>query len=177
MKCIYKITTPSGRIYVGQTVNFRRRMTEHRYLVKHKTSPLYSSIKKYGFDAHLFGIIHELPDDTTQSIIDEYEKYYISQFTDCGFSVMNLERGGTKGKVGVVKSPETRAKLSEKLKGRKFTEEHKLRIAQASIGHKRLLGRKFSDDHKRKIGDANRISLKGRIPWNKGLKTGVKNKQ
>ena len=52
MPVIYRIASPKGKIYIGQTNNFKRRMREHkakdRVLTKNKH--LYNSIKKYGFE-------------------------------------------------------------------------------------------------------------------------------
>lgn len=34
MGVVYKITSPTGKIYVGKTYNFRKRMTWHKYATK-----------------------------------------------------------------------------------------------------------------------------------------------
>ena len=39
---IYKITSPSGKIYIGQSSNIERRMIEHKYRSKTKNLKLYS---------------------------------------------------------------------------------------------------------------------------------------
>ena len=80
MTCIYKITSPSGKIYIGQTRNFRHRLSVHKYDIKRSRTYLSASIKKYGFDSHKFEIIHELPIDVDQSFLDTYEILYISAY-------------------------------------------------------------------------------------------------
>jgi group I intron endonuclease len=52
--CIYKITSPSGKFYIGVTNNFRRRMSEHLSDWKNRTEKiaLHNSFTKYGFENH-----------------------------------------------------------------------------------------------------------------------------
>jgi group I intron endonuclease len=52
---IYKITSPSGKNYVGRTMGFSHRMVEHKSLAFNETTdkynyPLYRAIRKYGWD-------------------------------------------------------------------------------------------------------------------------------
>jgi hypothetical protein len=55
-------------------------------------------------------------------------------------------------------TPETRKKISDGSRGRKFTEEHK----------KKLRGPKHTEESKKKISEVH----KGKVPWNKGMKFG-----
>jgi hypothetical protein len=48
---IYKITSPTGRVYIGKTSNIRERFKQHRAEDKHLPF-LYDSIKKYGASAY-----------------------------------------------------------------------------------------------------------------------------
>jgi hypothetical protein len=50
--------------------------------------------------------------------------------------------------------------------------EERAYISQRMKGNKNASGKK-SEEHKRKIGLANKGKLKGRVPWNKGLKSRV----
>ena len=55
---IYKITSPSGKIYIGKTNNLRNRICAYRNAQKSNTNTLiYTSIKKYGWDEHVFKVI------------------------------------------------------------------------------------------------------------------------
>ena len=47
---IYKITSPSNRIYIGQTVDFIKRKSHYRNLKRNHQIRLFNSIKKYGWD-------------------------------------------------------------------------------------------------------------------------------
>ena len=57
---IYKITSPTGRVYIGQAVDLKRRITEYnnsdRVKRQHK---LKNSFDKYGREAHIIEIIEE----------------------------------------------------------------------------------------------------------------------
>jgi group I intron endonuclease len=54
---VYKLTSPSGKVYIGQSCNIRRRLSEHAYMAKKGTSKIYSSIKKYGIENHYVEIL------------------------------------------------------------------------------------------------------------------------
>ena len=55
---IYKITNPRGRIYIGQSVHLFKR--KKNYITRKGISEqvkIYNSIKKYGWDNHIWEII------------------------------------------------------------------------------------------------------------------------
>lgn len=57
---IYKITNPTGKIYIGQSTNIERRRTEYFNKNKcKKQAALYFSLTKYGFSEHIFEIVEE----------------------------------------------------------------------------------------------------------------------
>lgn len=85
ISCIYKITSPSGRIYIGQTHNYRKRINHYRRLLCKKQYMLYNSFKKYGFENHVFEILKEC----STSELNNYERYYQELF-DCVKSGLNL---------------------------------------------------------------------------------------
>jgi group I intron endonuclease len=87
---IYKITSPSGKVYVGQTVrSFEKRMQEHRD-VKSKCSAVRNAIDKYG-DEMKYEIIE---DNVPQEQLDEREIYWISYFNSLRPNGYNLKTGG-----------------------------------------------------------------------------------
>lgn len=124
--CIYKITSPSNKIYIGQTKNMYKRMQKYKYKCFDQPR-IYNSLKKYGWENHIFDII----EICNKSELNEREKYYIHLYdtfnTDHG---MNLTDGGDskvftlesiekirQSKLGVKRSEETRRKISESKKG------------------------------------------------------------
>jgi group I intron endonuclease len=56
---IYKITSPSGKVYVGQAVDLERREKEYVGLHCKSQRKLYNSLVKYGFSQHIFRVIEE----------------------------------------------------------------------------------------------------------------------
>lgn len=176
---IYKITSPSGRVYIGQSWNIFQRWNEHRSLKRKGNHKLENSLKKYGSENHTFEIIHELPADTDQSILDTYEILYISQYKECGIELLNLKDGGSGGK----HSAESIRKMSDSKKrsGKRLTEEERRRISLRMSGRivsqetrdrkrKALLGHKTSAETKEKIKQAILNNNKGKIHFNKDKK-------
>ena len=54
---IYKITSPSGKIYIGQSVDIQRRWRDYKSRVKGTQKALTRSFNKYGARNHQFDII------------------------------------------------------------------------------------------------------------------------
>lgn len=151
---IYKITSPSGKVYIGQSWNILRRFNDYKKTQASKQPILYNSFKKYDISNHNFLIVHELPADVTQEILNQYEIFYWCQYKDCGFEIMNVREPGSKGK----HSDETKSKMSKSakgkntwVKGRLVSEETKLKLSNA---HK---GKVFTEEHKLKIKNAKKV--------------------
>ena len=71
---IYKITSPTNKIYIGQSWDIKNRWKGYKYTKQNKSiNKLQSSFIKYGLKNHIFEIIHELPYDITQNILDNYD--------------------------------------------------------------------------------------------------------
>ena len=57
---IYKITSPSGKIYIGQSSNVENRWNKYKNINNSVTQlKLYRSFKKYDIENHKFEIIEE----------------------------------------------------------------------------------------------------------------------
>ena len=69
---IYKITSPSGKIYIGQSVNIERRFTRYNSLDCVKQIRLYKSFIKHNVINHKFEIIEECE----LELLNERERYY-----------------------------------------------------------------------------------------------------
>jgi len=76
-KCgIYKITSPSGKIYIGQSENIHRRFYQYKKLNCKQQWLLYKSFIKYGVDNHIFEIIVEC----NKEELNKNEEFYINQY-------------------------------------------------------------------------------------------------
>lgn len=176
---IYSITSPTGRIYIGQSIDIERRWKEHKYRSTNNTTKLYESFKKYGVEKHIFEIIEVCRKED----LNQRERYwqetlnavsqglnYILTETDTKPRVNYLteehKANISKGKTGQSISPETRKKISEANKGRvawnkgkqgvqKHSEEtkEKLRIMKTGKPNLGTLGRKRSEAEKKAISE------------------------
>lgn len=139
---IYKITSPSNKVYIGQSINLKRRIRVYKKMadaIKSQVA-LFNSFVKYGVENHNFEPIHELPPDVSQKVVDDYEILYWQLYKDCGAQMLNMREPGRGGKP----APESVVKMIAKLKGRKHTEETKRKIGAGNKG-KNKIGRKLSE--------------------------------
>jgi group I intron endonuclease len=155
---IYKITSPSGKIYIGQSWDIIDRWRHYkRPGYKNNQIKLQRSFKKYGVENHIFEIIHYLPMTTKQQILDQYEIFYIEQYKESGVELLNLRDGGH----GAKHTEQSKEKIREAHLGKpKHTKESRKKIGKASknrprdknwrtlqsLAHKGKT-RKFSDNH------------------------------
>lgn len=96
---IYKITSPTGRIYIGQSWNIDNRWKDYENTssVKHQRK-LYNSLRKHGKLSHTFEIVAELPVDISQEVLNNYEFLYLELYKSCGIDSMNLKEAGSNGR-------------------------------------------------------------------------------
>lgn len=143
---IYKITSPSGRVYIGQSWDIGTRRSKYKGNNLKGQIGLTRSFSKYGFDNHSFEIVHELPSDITQEVLDNYEILYCNQYKELGFKMLNMKEPGYGGK----HCQETKDRISKINKGRirtdgswigrKHTPESKEKMRLAKLGNKNRLG-------------------------------------
>jgi hypothetical protein len=73
---IYKILSPSGKIYIGQSINMEKRKSQYIKLNKSCIGPkLYNSLIKYGWESHIYEILEECPVE----YLNEREIFYKQQ--------------------------------------------------------------------------------------------------
>lgn len=145
-KGIYKLVSPSGKVYIGQSVDITERKSSYRRLYCKGQPVIYKSLKKYGFENHEFEIICSLPKDVTQEVLNRIECAFIEAYKAAGFKMLNMREGGSYG----AHSEETRRKLSEIGKGKRVSEETRQKM---SAIHK---GKKFSEETRQKLSEANK---------------------
>ena len=115
MGFIYSILNKrNGKIYVGQTIQGRKRFKKHKSELdnhNHPNSHLQNAWDKYGSDAFEFNVLENCSDDK----LDDNEIWWIDYFDstnqDKGY---NLRSGGNSN---FIVSDETRKKLSDINKG------------------------------------------------------------
>lgn len=78
---IYKITSPSGKVYIGQSEALERRKEQYRR-VKEAVNQikLYNSLRKHGWDAHVFEVLEEC----SKEGLNNKERYWQEYFDVTG---------------------------------------------------------------------------------------------
>lgn len=168
---IYKITSPSGKIYIGQSRHCLYRWKYH-YSKLHckRQRHLYNSLLKYGFDNHVFEILERCALEE----LDDLEIKYIKQYDSTNKTIgMNLRVGGNSATfsdetkelmrqnalgntnmLGKTHSKETRELISKNRTGIKHSKETRKRMSKAREGFK------HSQETINKLSKANKFTRK-----------------
>lgn len=112
---IYKITNPNEAVYIGRSYRVKERLRAYRRLDCKGQHAILASLNKYGVQNHTFEVLHYLPNDVEQSIIEQYEVFYINQYKECGFRMLNIAPGG-KGAKRLTKEQKEKAGIVHKNK-------------------------------------------------------------
>ncbi len=169
-KCvIYKIESPSNKIYIGQSTNIQKRLKQYKRLSCLTQKVLYNSLKKYGFENHIFEIIEECSIEEL-NIKERYWQDYYNSLAPFGLNSMLTETNSLKriisketalklsnSKLGeknpmykTTKSDEHKKYMSLLMKDRIFTNDWKLKISESKKGSNNpMYGKKMSDETKR----------------------------
>lgn len=163
---IYKILSPSGKVYIGQSKNIYNRFLRYHKLDCKSQGKLYNSLKKYTPNQHLFEIVCLLPIDVSQDILNKYEDIYLKSYKQF-YEVLNIRDAGSNGKM----SEETKIKIGLANK-HLMTDDKRQKISLLHKGKKlsiqsiekmkrtKLLTKKpISEETRKKISKSN----KGRI--------------
>ena len=148
---IYKITSPSGKVYIGQSIDIEKRFNIYRFLSCKSQKKLYASFLRYGVENHTFEIIMECK----KNELNYYERHYQEYYNVLDEYGLNLKYTQVAEKKQVY-SEETRKKLSQNhvskkegyvnhMKGKTHSEETKRKISEKSKG------KKMSEDAKIKM--------------------------
>lgn len=159
---IYKITSPSNKIYIGKTTNLKARYSAYKNNKTKSQNKIYNSILKYGWEKHTFEVLDVVyTEENSKTKLSDLEIYYI-KFYNSFVNGLNLSSGGegvgkgiiphNKGIYGVYKvKEETKIKISSKNKGRKVTEEQKVNYSLSKLGDKNpMFNKKQSEETKLK---------------------------
>jgi group I intron endonuclease len=128
MSFIYKITSPSGKVYIGQTVNLQKRLNRYKNLHCKGQVKVYNSIKKYGWDSHSFDVIEFVCGKPMNARERYWQLYYNSM--DNGLNCRVTKDGDKSGRL----SEETKRKLSISSKGKKMSLESRLKMSESQKG-------------------------------------------
>lgn len=160
---IYKIISPSQKIYIGQSIDIEKRFKSYRGSSNKTQRKLFNSLKKYGYKKHLFEIITEC----NISDLNKLERYYQDLYCCTNSNGLNCRLTRCNDKTGSL-SEETKLRMAKNknldyLKGNSFrkgikhSEEIKKQISNSlkgkMIGDKNpMYGRVFSAEERLKFG-------------------------
>jgi len=153
---IYKITSPSGKIYIGQSINIYQRWSNYRSLNKKSTGlKLLNSFQKYGVENHVFEVIEECPLETLNKQETYWKQYYLNEFNNNWSRLLFCELydlgGGPRSEL-------VKLKISNSSKNKKYSEESKQKMSNSkkdkplSPIHKQKLAKiRLSENWKQQI--------------------------
>lgn len=133
---VYKITSFSGKIYIGQSKNclYRWRYGYSTLNCKRQRH-LYNSLLKYGYNNHGFEVIEKC----TIEELDNKEIYWIKYYNSTNKQVgLNIREGGKRGR---------------------FSMETRELMRQAALGNTNMLGKVHSEEIRKLISN-NRSGIK-----------------
>ena len=143
---IYKITSPSKKVYIGQSIDIIKRWSYYKCLNCKKQNFLYHSFKKYGVEKHEFEILCQCSKEELNNLESYYIELYNSFNSEYG---LNLSSGGEYSKM----SDLTRVKISNANRGKKRSLEVRQKMSLSRKGVP--LGIKRSDATKLKVSIGN----------------------
>jgi group I intron endonuclease len=120
---IYKVTSPTNKVYIGQSVDIEKRWKDHKNC--YEGYLLQNSLKKHGFENHTFEILEEC----SAELLNERERFYQDFYDVLGPNGLNCRLTETSDKTGELSS-ETKKKIGISNKNVVLTEEIKVRKLQ-----------------------------------------------
>jgi group I intron endonuclease len=161
---IYKITSPSDKIYVGQSINIEKRFKQYKRLDCKKQPKLYNSLKKHTPGTHVFEIIEECSLEQLNEKEIYWKLYYNSIKEGLNCELFDVGQGP--------RSSQVKEKISKSMIGKNKTEEHCKNLSIAKTGIPSL--RKGKPDLKQKGKPKPGAGGKGKLKPGAGPKNGNK---
>jgi len=173
---VYKITSPSGKIYIGSSIDINKRWVSYKTLNCYSQRKLYNSLKKHGVENHTFEILTECDIDN----LLEFESYYGNLYNVLGDGGLNCKLPNKDDKYKSVRE-ESKILMSISSTGIRHTEKTKQKIRQAVMGDKNpFFGKSHSEITKQKIRETKKNNFNdvtrermakaqlGKTTWMKG---------
>lgn len=150
---IYKLSSPSGKLYIGQTWDYQARMNQYNHNLAEGQPKLNNAFKKYGienFEKEILDYCY------SQEEMDECEIYWI-KFYNSIKEGYNVREGGSCGKFG----DSTKKLMSENnwLKNGKCNDEYRKKMSEICKGEKNGF---YGKQHTQETKDYLRKLFKGK---------------
>lgn len=108
---IYKIVSPTGKVYIGQAVCIKKRKKSYQKARCKGQPRLYASLIKYGFSEHIFEVVEECSEDQ----LNVRERHWQDFYDVLSEKGLNCKLTKTEDRTGCY-SQESKNKNSESLK-------------------------------------------------------------
>jgi len=163
---IYKITSPTNKVYIGQSINLIKRINRYKMLKCSRQPKIYNSLKKYGVENHIFEIIEEC----SEELLNEREIYWKQQIVNklgwnkALFCQLNDNKGGKQslGTKLLKKQVAIDKGFGKWNKGKKRSDISKQKLSNSKIGNQNKKNKTHSIESKTKMS----LAQKGRkITW------------
>ena len=140
MKGIYKIISPSNKVYIGQSIDIERRFRHYKRLSCKDQVKIYNSFLKYGVNAHIFEVLELCDTEDLNNRERHYQDLYDSVVNGLNLLYVKSEHfnGGH--------SEESKKKISDSKKGKTFTDEHKYKIGLSNS--RRVMSAETKEKHR-----------------------------
>jgi len=177
---IYKITSPSNKVYIGQSVNVKKRWINYKGLHSKSSGPhLLRSLIKHGYKSHTFEVIEECSIEQLNERETHWKQCELDKVNNDYSKVLfcDLHDNGAGPR-----SEQTKIRIGKANKGKKRTEDCKQKISNFQKGRskpegygekvsKALTGKTRSDETKQRLSDAKKgiPNLKNRRPKPEGF--------
>lgn len=180
---IYKVTSPTERVYIGQAKNIKARWRDYygMYSLVKGQVKLYRSFIKYGVASHTFEILEVCEIEK----LNERERYW-QDFYDVLNGGLNcilqqaLEKRRVFSKDTLKKMSHAQKGVKSHLYGKKLSEKTRRKMSERQIGEKNLMfGRcgELHHNYKKELSLETKIKMaEGTRRVNRGLVTGFASK-
>ncbi|MGW6151202.1 GIY-YIG nuclease family protein [Bacillus mycoides] len=143
---VYMLISPSGKEYIGRTIDIKRRVNNYKTRCNYVETPIYQEIKKYGFDNFQLDILKEITGEReeVEEQLNKLEGYYIAKHrtSEIGLNVRNFD--------GKIRTYTLKDSTKEKMKRSQTGRKHSLESRQKRAGENAYQSRKV---HSEKLGE------------------------
>jgi group I intron endonuclease len=177
---IYKYTSPSGKVYIGQTLDAERRRREFLDInIVYAGARIENARKKYLPESFTYEILESKEYDNINDALTDLnrlESYYIGKY-DSYHNGYNMTYGG-EGVRGIVFSEETKQKISNTLKkryktnpnpfkGKKHTQETKDKLSEIASKRKYspTKGKHWSEKQRQFMSELGKLNVGDKNPF------------
>jgi group I intron endonuclease len=146
---IYKITSPTSKVYIGQSIDIHQRWKFYSFFNCKNQIQLYNSLKKYGYKKHKFEILETCSIDELDHREIYWKNYYLDKFNNNWKKVLfcklydsgggplneNIKQKISKSLLGKNKTPTHKNNISKARTGMSFTQQHKDNMSSSRFRH------------------------------------------